>query len=274
MKYKPAKPWGPCRSDWGAKRACPEADRVWWRRPLAAHPVTLRTSGTASREDVRSPKMARLEAALLVATSAMTPRKLAQVATLSGAREVRELVARLNASYERCASSFRIESVASGYQMLTLPDYAGWLDRLHHRQARLKLSAPAMETLSILAYKQPATRADIEAVRGVKSSEMLKQLMEHGLVKIVGEDDSLGKPYLYGTTRRFLEYFGLTSLDDLPMAETLRQPAVEARSLLTEEASSPADDLAGESQDPVDPVPVLDGEAPPPEANDNELSAA
>ena len=82
-----------------------------------------------------------------------------------------------------------------------------------------------METLAIVAYRQPITRADIEAVRGVASTEMLKQLMERNLVRITGEDDSLGRPYLYGTTRHFLEHFGLRNTSDLPMAEQLRPPS-------------------------------------------------
>jgi segregation and condensation protein B len=88
----------------------------------------------------------------------------------------------------------------------------------------MKLSPPAMETLTVIAYRQPITRADIEAVRGVQCTEMLKQLMDRGLVRIGGEDNSLGRPYLYETTRKFLEVFGLRSLNDLPRADSLRSP--------------------------------------------------
>ena len=170
----------------------------------------------------RTPKMARLEAALFVAEAALSARKLAQVATLADAREAAELVAQLNAAYDADGTAFRVEYVAAGYQLLTRTELAPWLDRVHHRQERLKLSPPSMETLSIIAYRQPCTRADVEAVRGVQSAEIIKQLMERGLVRVAGEDDSLGRPYLYGTTRLFLETFGLTNLDDLPHATTLR----------------------------------------------------
>lgn len=177
----------------------------------------------------RSPKMARLEAALLVAENALSTRKLALYAKLADTTEVRQLVDQLNVAYDRGRTAFRIERVATGYRMLTRPKFAVWLDKLHHRQARLKLSAPMMETLSIVAYRQPITRADVEAVRGVHAAEMLKQLMERGLVRIVGEDDSLGRPYLYGTTRQFLESYGLRHLDDLPLAESLRvKPPAQA----------------------------------------------
>ncbi|MFV0442216.1 MAG: SMC-Scp complex subunit ScpB [Planctomycetaceae bacterium] len=178
--------------------------------------------------ETRSPKLARLEAAMLVAGKPTSARKLAQFAALADVREVKELVEQLNNSYGRTRSTFRVERVAAGYQLLTQPLLANWLDRLHHRQSHLKLSPPMMETLAIVAYRQPATRADIEAVRGVQSAEMLKQLMERSLVKIVGEDDSLGRPYLYGTTRQFLELYGLTSLHDLPMSDTLRRVTVAA----------------------------------------------
>lgn len=166
--------------------------------------------------------MARIEAALLVAEHALSSRKLLQYAKLADLAEVRTLVEQLNLAYDRSRTAFRIEQVATGYQMLTRPKFAPWLDKLHQRQARLKLSAPMLETLSIVAYRQPITRADVEAVRGVQTSEMLKQLMERGLIRIVGEHDSLGRPYLYGTTRLFLESFGLQSLEGMPLADKLR----------------------------------------------------
>ena len=169
------------------------------------------------------PMMARLEAALFVAEGALSTRKLAQLATLSDIAETRTLIEKLNAAYDRGGSAFRIERVAAGYQMLTRPDFAPWLNKLHQRQSEWKLSPPALETLTIVAYRQPITRADVEAVRGVQCTEMLKQLMDRSLVRIAGEEDSLGRPYLYETTRKFLEMFGLRTLDDLPMADRLRR---------------------------------------------------
>ncbi len=132
------------------------------------------------------------------------------------------IVNELNAAYDRDGSAFRVERAANGSLLLTRPVYARWLGRLHQRQSTTKLSPPAMETLTVIAYRQPITRADIEAVRGVQCTEMLKQLMDRGLVRIGGEDNSLGRPYLYETTRKFLEVFGLRGLDDLPRADHLR----------------------------------------------------
>ena len=171
---------------------------------------------------VRTPKMARVEAVLLVSDAVVSSRKLVQLATLADVTEAKLLIDRLNAAYDQSGSPFRVERVATGYQLLTRPEYARWLGRLHQRQSELKLTPPALETLTILAYRQPMTRADLEALRGVQCTDILKMLMERGLVRIAGEDDSLGRPFLYETTRKFLETFGLRSLDDLPQAKDLR----------------------------------------------------
>lgn len=168
--------------------------------------------------------MARVEAVLLVAEGPLTTRKLATLATLADPAEATVIIGQLNAAYQRSGTAFQIERVATGYQLLTRPQFAFWLGRLHQREIELKLTPPAMETLTIIAYRQPITRADLEVIRGVQCAEMLKMLMERGLVRIGGEDDSLGRPYLYETTRKFLETFGLRSLDELPMGDQLRKP--------------------------------------------------
>jgi len=173
-------------------------------------------------DGIRDRKAARVEAVLFVSESAVSPKRLAQLATLADTSEAVRVVDQLNAAYDRDGSAFRIERAANGYLLLTRPVYARWLGRLHQRQAAMKLSPPAMETLTVVAYRQPITRANIEAVRGVQCTEMLKQLMDRGLVRIGGEDNSLGRPYLYETTRKFLEVFGLRGLDDLPRADHLR----------------------------------------------------
>ena len=186
----------------------------------AVRPDERADSGESS--PVRTAKLARLEATLFVADCALSARRLAQVATLADATEARTLIRRLNGIYDAAGTAFRIEQVASGYQLLTRPQYALWLGKLHQRQADLKLSPSALETLAIVAYRQPIIRADIEAIRGVQCAELLKQLMERGLVRIAGEDNSLGRPFLYETTRKFLETFGLQGVEDLPLADRLR----------------------------------------------------
>lgn len=181
-------------------------------------------SAVSSSAVCRSPKLARVEAALLIAGGPVTVRRLVQVATLADTGEAHALIEQLNAAYDAQHTAFRVERVATGFQLLTRPVFAHWLSRLHQRQAELKLSAAALETLTILAYRQPMTRADLEAVRGVQCTDLLKMLMDRGLVRIAGEDESLGRPFLYETTRKFLETYGLRSLDDLPSAEVLRLP--------------------------------------------------
>lgn len=169
----------------------------------------------------RSHRMARLEAVLLIAGVPLSDRKLAQAAHLIDVQEVRQMIERLNESYDRTRSAFRIENTAAGSQLMTRPQLAEWLDRLHQRQSQMKLSQPAMETLTIIAYQQPVTRADVEAVRGVQSTDMIRQLIDRGLIRVGGEEDSLGRPFLYETTRQFLSMFGLRRIEDLPDYETL-----------------------------------------------------
>jgi segregation and condensation protein B len=176
----------------------------------------------ADRTLARPAAAARVEAVLIVADGPLTPRRIAQHAMLPDAADAKRAIDWLNAAYDRDGTAFRVERVAAGYRLLTRAELAPWLDRLHRRSDRLKLSPPALETLTIVAYRQPCTRADVEAVRGVQSAEMLKYLMERGLVRIAGEHDSLGRPYLYETTKQFLELFGLRTLADLPRAAELR----------------------------------------------------
>ncbi len=137
----------------------------------------------------------------------------------AGAKAVNAAIQELNELYERTGRSFRIQQIAKGWQILTLPQHAQLVEAAHKRRSSTRLSPAAMETLAIIAYKQPILRADIESVRGVACGEVLRGLMERHLVKIVGRAEELGRPMLYGTTKTFLELFGLASLKDLPKAE-------------------------------------------------------
>jgi segregation and condensation protein B len=172
----------------------------------------------------REPRLAQVEAALMASDEPLTLRKLTAAAGLSDGAQTRKLVQRLRALYEQDGSAFQVEELAGGFQLLTRPEYHPWLARLRRGAAEVRLSPAARETLAIVAYRQPITRADVEAVRGVQNSELLRQLMEKGLVRIAGRDDSLGRPVLYGTTKKFLQAFGLKSLRELPQAEGLAPP--------------------------------------------------
>jgi segregation and condensation protein B len=158
----------------------------------------------------------RVEAVLLVAKGPLSTRKLAQLAHLADGTEARTLVRRLNKLYDDLGRSVRIEQVAGGYRMLTRAAYAPWLARLTHLPSAIRLSSPMMETLAVVAYRGPVSRADIEAIRGVACGELLRQLMERDLIRISGRSEELGRPYLYDTTKQFLQLFGLPSVDALP----------------------------------------------------------
>jgi len=147
---------------------------------------------------------------------------------LESTKPVRSAIRELNEQYVTSDRSFRIEQVAGGYQMLTLPDFGEILKKLHQREVDAKLTKAALETLAIIAYKQPILRADIEAIRGVACGETIRSLMEKHLVKIAGRAEIPGRPILYGTTKRFLELFGLNSVKDLPQGESSTPPPSES----------------------------------------------
>jgi segregation and condensation protein B len=159
---------------------------------------------------------------LFLAREPLTSRKLSQYANLADGTEARTLIRRLNERYDAAGRAFRVEQVAGGFQLLTRRKLGSWLRRLAHVPGETRLSAPALETLAVIAYRQPVPRADIEAIRGVNCGEILRQLMDRDLVRIGGRSDDLGRPYLYATTKRFLQLFGLNQAEELPGRERLR----------------------------------------------------
>ncbi len=131
-------------------------------------------------------------------------------------------ITHLNADYERTGRSFRIELLAGGYRVMTLPQFAQVIADFHRARLAAKLSRPSIETLAIIAYKQPITRAQLEAIRGVACGEVLRTLIERKLVTIKGRAEELGRPLLYATHPKFLEQFGLSSIKDLPTLAELK----------------------------------------------------
>jgi segregation and condensation protein B len=160
-----------------------------------------------------------IEALLFAADTPLSAVRLDELAEVGTPAEVRRHIERLNEKYAEAGLSFRIESIARGYQMLTLPAFHPWLARLDKQRIQTRLSAAALETLSIVAYRQPVIRADIEAIRGVACGDILTRLREMGLIRVAGRAEVVGRPMLYATTRKFLDVFGLASLDDLPPME-------------------------------------------------------
>ncbi len=160
-----------------------------------------------------------VEAALISSDKPLSVAKLAEVAGGTTPKDVTAAIEALNAHYRETGRAFSIEQLAGGWQIFTHAQHAGVVSALHKSRVQTKLSPAALETLAIIAYKQPVLRADVEAVRGVASGEMIRALMERRLVKITGRAEEIGRPMLYGTTKTFLEVFGLASLKDLPRVE-------------------------------------------------------
>jgi len=157
-----------------------------------------------------------LEALLFSTHHPLTSDRIKELMGLKTSKHVRKAVQSLNTQYEQSGRTFRVEQVAGGYQLLTLPEYGDYLKKLLQKEIDTKLTKAALETMAIIAYKQPILRAEVEAIRGVACGETIRSLMEKHLVRIAGRAEEPGRPILYGTTKRFLELFGLNSLKDLP----------------------------------------------------------
>lgn len=161
-----------------------------------------------------------VEAVLFSSSSVLSGQSLASILGNSTPGHVATLIDSLNGEYEQTNRSFRIQQVAGGFQMRTLPIFRTWVQKSEPLKP-VKLTQPALETLAIVAYRQPVTRADVENLRGVDCSSGLRTLLERKLIKIVGKDKSPGRPILYGTTREFLSLFNLNDLRELPTLEDL-----------------------------------------------------
>lgn len=190
------------------------------------HPVRWnsrpeRQENVPETEDLEA-QLAQLEAVLFLAREPLTSRKLAKLAKLADGTKARTLVKELRRRYDRRASAMQLVEVAGGVQMMTRPQLADWIRRLHGCGEPLRLTSPALETLSVVAYRQPVVRAEIEAIRGVQCGEILRVLLERDLLRIVGRSEELGRPFQYGTTKNFLQVFGLRSLEQLPSVDQIR----------------------------------------------------
>lgn len=209
-------------------RLGPAQRRAMSERPGNAIRPALHRFGMSLHENAvsdplgRDDVLATIEAALMLADEPLTSKKLAEVAGLANGTEARQYIIKLRDLYDSDQSSFSISELAGGYVLLTRPVYQSWLIRLRRTGHDLRLSPAALETLAVVAYKQPVMRAEIEAVRGVNCVDLLNLLTEKGLIRIAGRHDSLGRPQLFGTTKKFLQVFGLNTLEELPEVEKLR----------------------------------------------------
>lgn len=171
----------------------------------------------------------RVEALLFASERSLSETKIKTVLGIEGEdaiKQIKSAIESLNKSYDDSSRAFRVERIAGGYRVMTREELAPLVSRLHAQRQQQKLSQAALETLSIIAYRQPVMRAEVEVIRGVASGEVLRGLMERRLVKIVGRAEELGRPMLYGTTKEFLTIFGLANLKDLPEVQGLvREPS-------------------------------------------------
>ncbi len=175
----------------------------------------------------------RVEAVLLSMSRPLSESKLVDMLGLGSVNAkdkmpvtmVKQAIDHLNTEYAQSSRSFRIERLAGGWQLLTLSKFGPLLTRVHGAKLQGRLTPAALDTLAIIAYRQPTLRSELEAVRGVACGDVLRGLMERRLVRITGRAEELGRPMLYGTTSEFLRVFGISRIEDLPQARELRNPA-------------------------------------------------
>jgi segregation and condensation protein B len=178
------------------------------------------------------------------------------------AADIEEIVTALNEKYLATDSSFRIRKVAGGYQLYIIEDYAGYVEELHTRRRNARLTRSALETLAIIAYRQPVTKLDIEMIRGVASDSVLHTLLERKLITLSGRAQTIGRPLLYRTTDEFLKYFNLNAIEDLPkmteIEELLSSREPDAQQILPLDSRDENEPLAAENTDEMIPPAELE----------------
>ena len=217
-------------------------------------------SDTGTRDSI-------VEALILASPEPIPARRIAEAAGGTTPSTIARAVAELNHRYLQSGSSYRIRELAGGYQFYIVPEYAGYVEELFTRRRKMRLTRAALETLAIIAYRQPVTKTDIEHIRGVASDGVVHNLLEKNMIAITGRAEGVGRPLVYGTTDEFLKFFGLNRLDDLPQMSEIEEligaaegPGQEAMSFadgfpLTEAATSPAatdeaeDDETGQEEE-------------------------
>lgn len=189
-----------------------------------------------------------IEALLFASEKPLTFEQIKDALDNIGTDEIRKNIEELRDEYEKTNRGIRIVEIAGGFQMITAPVFVSFLKKLYKKQRPEKLSLPALETLAIVAYKQPVTRREIEAIRNVNVDGMIKGLLDKALIRVTGRKKAPGRPKVYGTTRQFLEHFGLRSLDELPKIEEFLaskiqdSPALLATKEETNESQEPTQD--------------------------------
>ncbi len=202
-----------------------------------------------------------VEAVLFASDAPLTADEIARADETLDEDQVEEAIRFLRAEYDDAERSFQLVELAEGYQVLTRPEFAPYLERFDNVPRPSRLSGPALETLAILAYRQPLGRIEVEYIRGVGSAGVLKTLQDRELIEVMGRGEGLGRPVLYGTTTRFLEHFGFKSLEELPRPEELPIILRERIPLGPEE-----EEVAGETAGEEEQLVLGDGSDGPDEA--------
>ncbi|MBM3262041.1 MAG: SMC-Scp complex subunit ScpB [candidate division Zixibacteria bacterium] len=186
---------------------------------------------------VTEPSSAAIIEALLFSTdSALSVNDLSAILDGMDAKEVERCIHSLQQGYETTERSFSIATVAGGFQLVTRPEYARWIKRLYRGRIPSRLTQASLECLAIVAYRQPISRTEIEAVRGVNVDGVMRTLLDRNLIRIAGRGEGVGRPILYATTDEFLRYFGLNRLSDMPKIDELKEMLRERDEALHEEA--------------------------------------
>lgn len=171
-----------------------------------------------------------IEALLFASEKPLTIEQARNVLDNIEASSIRNILEELKSEYEKSNRGIRITEIAGGFQMITAPNFAPFLKKLFKERHVERLSKPALETLAIIAYKQPVTKLEIESIRNVNVDGVIKNLLDKGLVRISGRKKAPGRPYVFGTTKQFLEFFGLKSLEELPRIEEFSSLAAKTES--------------------------------------------
>jgi len=176
-----------------------------------------------------------IEALLFASEKPLSPEQIQEAFEEDlGAQEIRRALEALKKEYIEGNRGFKLFEIAGGFQLVSDPRFASYLKRFYQAREKKRLSQASLETLSVIAYRQPATRADIEFIRGVNVDGAIKTLLEKGLIRIVGRKEVPGRPMLYGTTKEFLEHFGMNSIKELPALTEFKQEDI-AENLLPPE---------------------------------------
>ncbi|RMD95618.1 MAG: SMC-Scp complex subunit ScpB [Calditrichaeota bacterium] len=164
-----------------------------------------------------------VEALIFASDAPLSENKIATIVDGLTAHKVHQIVEELNQDYQKDRRSFFIKKVAGGFQFASRAEYANWIKKLYKGRAKPRLSQASLETLAIVAFKQPVTRTEIDAIRGVDSGGVLKTLLERNFITIAGRAETVGKPLLYKTTDEFLKYFGLNDISELPKPKEIEE---------------------------------------------------